>query len=89
MELLALDQLANDALATLRSDLATTRSLMDQYVGATFCSLTATSLSTSLGQCMRVLSKAFIHIAPDRKFQLSGQKPELATSILNRAAQFH
>lgn len=86
MELLALDQPAIDALATLRSNLATTRSLMNQCAGAPFGPLKATSLSTSLGQSMKVLSEAFMHIAPDRKFQLPGKQPELATSILDRAS---
>ena len=86
MELLALGQPAIDALTTLRSNLATTRSLMDQFAGAPFGLLKAISLSTSLGQSMKVLSEAFIHIAPDRKFQLPGKKPELATSILDRAS---
>ena len=86
MELLALDQPAIDALTTLRSNLATTRSLMDQCAGAPFGLLKARSLSASLGQSMKVLSEAFMHIAPDRKFQLPGKKPELATSILDRAS---
>ena len=86
MELLALDQPAIDALTTLRSNLATTRSLMDQCAGAPFGLLKAGSLSASLGQSMKVMSEAFMHIAPDRKFQLPGKKPELATSILDRAS---
>ena len=89
VELLALDQPAIDALTTLRSNLATTRSLMDQYADAPFGFLKAASLSTSLGQSMKVLSHAFIRVAPDRKVQLAGEKPELATSILNRSAQSH
>lgn len=85
VEILALDQPAIDALTVLRSNLATTRSLMDGCADTTFGLLKAASLSTSLGQDMKVLSEAFMHIAPDRKVQLPGEK-QLATSILNRSA---
>lgn len=87
-ELLLLEHQAIDALTTLRSNLAVTRQDMDEITaGATFTLLKATALSNGLGHDMTILAKALERIAPTRKLQLSGKEPELATGMLNRAAQ--
>lgn len=87
-KLLALEQGAIDAIATLQSNLAITRQSMDEVTaGARFGLLKATSLSTGLGHDMIVLAEAFTHIEPSRKLLLPDAAPEPVTEILKRAAQ--
>lgn len=87
-ELLMLDTVAIDALATLRTNLTITRHTMDEITfGANFGLLRATELSNGLGHDMTVLSQTIQHIAPDRKLQMPGKAPELLTRILERASR--
>jgi len=85
-ELLILEQREIDVLTTLRSNLATTRMIMDGVSSGrrSFGLLTATQIAGSIRHALQVLSEAFEHFAPDRKFSLMGNDPELATTILRR-----
>ena len=86
-ELLTLDEATLDALATLRTNLALTRQSMDEItLGANFGLIKATSISDALSHDMAVLSQTIRLIAPNRRLSLPGKKPELLTSILERAA---
>jgi hypothetical protein len=87
-KLLILKNGAIDAIATLRSNLAVTRQLMDEVTaGARFGLPKATFLSNTLSQDMTVLAEVFTHIAPTRKLLIADAEPELVTEILKRAAK--
>jgi hypothetical protein len=88
-DLLILEQRGIDVLATLRSNLATTRMIMDEVSSGrrSFGLLTATQLAGSIRHDMKILSEAFEHFAPERKFALREKDPELATTILRRLFQ--
>ena len=87
-ELLILEHRAIDALTTLRSNLAITTREMDEITsGTTFRLLKATALSNGLGHDMTILAKALECFIPTRKLTVPGKEPELATTILKRAAQ--
>ena len=87
-ELLFLEHQAIDALTTLRSNLAITQQEMDEITAGTpFGLLKATTLSHGLGHDMGILAETLEHIAPARKLTFPGKEPELATTILKRAAQ--
>jgi hypothetical protein len=85
-DLLILKQRGIDVLATLRSNLATTRMIMDEVSSGrrSFGLLTARQLDGSIRHDMKILSEAFEHFAPERKFALGEKDPELATTILRR-----
>lgn len=85
VELLILEQPAIDSLATLRTNLAITRMLMEEVTrGGRFGLLRITALSNGLRHDMGVLADVFEHIAPARKLALPDQQAELATVILRR-----
>jgi hypothetical protein len=88
-ELLILEQSAIDVLTTLRSNLATTRMIMDEVsLGKrSFGYLAATQLEGSIRHVLKILSEAFEHFAPERKLALMGKDPELATTILRRLSK--
>ncbi len=87
-KLLTLERSAIDAITTLRSNLALTRDDMDEVTaGQRFGMLVAQKLSEGLGHDMKILSEVFTHIAPTRKLKLREGPPELAITILNKAAQ--
>lgn len=87
-DLLMLETVVIDALATLRTNLTVTRQAMDDITfGANFGLLRATELSNGLGHDMTVLSQTIQHVAPDRKLQMPGNEPELLTRILERSSR--
>ncbi len=85
-ELLILAQREIDVLTTLRSNLATTRMIMDEVSSGrrAFGLLTVTQLEGSIRHDMKILSEAFENFAPERKFSLMGKDPEFAITILRR-----
>jgi hypothetical protein len=87
-ELLILDQRGIDVLTTLRSNLAITRMSMDEVSSErrSFGLLTAMQLEGVIRHDMKILSEAFEHFAPERKFALGEKDPEFATTILRRLA---
>jgi hypothetical protein len=85
-ELLILEQRGIDVLATLRSNLATTRISIDK-ARRSFGLLKARQLGNVIRQDMKILSEAFEHFAPERKFALEEKNPEFATAILRRLSQ--
>lgn len=88
-KLLILEQREIDVLTTLRSNLATTRMIMDEVSSGrrSFGLLTATQLDGSIRHDMKILSEAFEHFAPERKLALMGKDPQHATTILRRLSQ--
>jgi hypothetical protein len=88
VEILALDQQAIDALATLRSNLAITRMSMAAITDGRerFGLLQCTALGDAIRQDMAILATTFACIAPTRQLALPGEPAEPATEILRRLA---
>jgi hypothetical protein len=88
-ELLILEQRGIDVLATLRSNLSTTRMIMDEVsLGKRpFGYLTAMQIEGSIRHDLKILSEAFELFAPERKLALMGEDPEHAITILRRLSQ--
>jgi hypothetical protein len=88
-ELLILEQRGIDVLATLRSNLATTRMSMDEVSSGrrSFGLLTALQLDGSIRHDMKILSEAFENFAPERKLGFMEKDPQHATTILRRLSQ--
>jgi len=88
-KLLALENEAIYAIASLRSDLAATRQIMDEVTagGAPFDKNKAILLSKSLGNNMTVLAMVFERIEPTHMLSFPNAKPELTIKILERSAK--
>ena len=86
LELLILERPAIDALLTLRSNLFKTGRSMEAITDGRehFGFLRVSALSNFLAHDMTVLIKVFEHIAPNRKFVINDEPPELVTAILKR-----
>lgn len=86
-KLLDLETEAIDAIMILKSNLGSTINLMDKITDQNrYGLLEADNLSKSLENDMGILSTAFKHIAPDRKFKLKNGDLQLVIDILNRTA---
>lgn len=85
-ELLLLPEQAVDVLVTLASNTGRTRELMQDMSKRPFGLLSAQQAAGVVSHDMRVLAEAFERIAPERKMQLDGSEPEIASVLLRRFA---
>ncbi len=88
VELLLLEQPAIDALVTLRTNLALTRTEMDSIIDGRdrFGLLRIGAVSNALSHDLELLAQAFERIAPTRRLALPEREPELAATLLRRVA---
>ena len=88
-ELLILEQRDIDILATLRSNLTITKMNMDEVTAGRqlFGYLTAQQLLNGIRHNLEILSEAFERFAPERKLELPGKDPVLATELLRELSK--
>ncbi len=87
-ELLLLLPSELDVLSTLESNMAVTRSQLQEVSTGrrTFGLLTVPSLSQGIAHDMDILAQAFERLAPSRRLALANEPPELAAVLLRRLA---